>query len=87
MQELDRRRFSVNGPDGYVIIKDEPGSKKNLEDMYQYINKRFPSIEVYWENPVEYINGIIKYNNGQELIIWGVYIHEGKYWGVMESGH
>jgi len=65
MQPLRRTRFCVNGPDGYVNIRAEPG----------------------WDNGASSYGSGITYQNGAELHMSCVYVHEGEYWGVMAEGH
>ena len=84
LEPLKRRTFCVNAPQGYVIIKDEPGSKK---DMYQYINEEYPYIQTHWKNPDEYINNLITYKNGDIVNMSHTYLYKGEYWGVMQDGH
>lgn len=43
LQELDRTRFCINGTDGYVTLKDVPGSKEN--------------VVTYYGEPLKYENG------------------------------
>ena len=76
----ERTRFVINSPDGYVIIKDEPGSKK---DMIKYMKEQWPGRA----DDEEYIKSAITFKNGQEFFIYGVYIHNGEYWGIMPTGH
>jgi len=56
---LRRRRFCVNGPKGYVSVKEKPGGQKE----------------------------IISYPNGVEVVIDGIYNHNGSYWGITPIGH
>ena len=76
----ERRRFNVSGPNGYVIVKDEPGSEK---DMVEYIKEIFPGVR----NNEERIKQIIEFKNGEELFIEYLYIVDGEYWGCMQESH
>ena len=75
-QSLDRSRFCVNGADGYVIPQQVPGEA--LEEF---------TSEHSWASN----NGspvlLPKFQNGSELILGQVYIHDGEYWGAMHPSH
>ena len=70
LQRLDRSLFVVNGPDGYVIVREEPGSSKDT------IGSDWNGFEV-----------TVSLDNGTIVYMDSVYMHEGEYWGVMQTGH
>ena len=69
-------RFIVNSPSGYVIPKEEPGSKKGvlIESGYRG-----------WEDEgmKEQDYPIFVFKNGQIIRIGGTFLHNGEYWGVI----
>ena len=69
--DLEQNRFIVNTPNGYVIPRQEPGQSK--------VRTIFPGMAEEEEIP--------KFQNGTELMISRVYLHNGEYWGLMQSGH
>jgi len=75
---LERTRFIINSPEGYIIIKDEPDSQR---DMIKYMKEIWSG----WDE--EHIKSILTFNNGQEFTVYGVYNHNGEYWGIMPSSH
>ena len=76
IQWLERKSFIANGPDGYVVPQQKPGEAEET-----FIVERAPWIG----DSIEAV--LPTYQNGQEIVVAGVYIHNGKFWGIMESGH
>ena len=78
---LERNRFVVNAPEGFVIIKESPGFNG---DMIQYIRKMFSD---YGGISVAEVKSFLSFKNGQEFFVTGILKHRGEYWGVMSAGH
>lgn len=71
MQKIDRTRFCANGPNGYIVLKDEPGSDAPVGDDVSF--SRRSDRQAYY--------------NGEELPIDCTYICDGEYWGVVTPNH
>ena len=78
---LERTRFVVNAPEGFVIIKESPGFNG---DMIQYIRKMSSD---YGGISVAGAKSFLSFENGQEFFVTGILKHGGEYWGVMPVGH
>ena len=71
LQKLNRSRFRANGPEGFVIPQNEPGEAK---ETY-----------TFWDGTKEM--PLPKFNNGAEIIVDSLYIHNEEYWGGMTESH
>ena len=72
------KRFIVNSPSGFIIPKEKPDSKKGV----------IASQGGWGENPYSApIGGLFTLINGDIIDIEAVYLHNGKYWGVMLPSH
>ena len=74
-QKIERQRFIINSPDGFVIPQQEPGQAK----------EEFTWPRPWTDSDLDVI--LPRFNNGEFLDISQVYIHNGEYWGVMPSAH
>ena len=75
IQVLDRRRFVVNGPDGYVIPQQKPGEE----------NEDFTWPRPWTDSDLYVV--LPRFENNTLLMMSSTYVHNGEYWGVMEYGH
>lgn len=66
------KRFYVNGPSGYVIPKEEPGSDKGVSTEHSY---------------VDIPENVFTFKNGEIVRIERAYLYNGEYWGVMSASH
>jgi len=75
-QRLKHHTFIVNSPKGYVIPQQEPGEAKDsvISRCSRDSKKKVKTI-------------LPKFENSDVLIMESVYIHKGKYWGVMRYRH
>lgn len=80
-EEYLGKSFIINSPLGYVIPKEEPGSKKGIRSDRGYRSGwGYNDIE-----EPEY--NVFVFKNGEIIRIEAVYLHNGEYWGVMSPSH
>ncbi|MDR2854536.1 MAG: hypothetical protein LBV40_00015 [Methanomicrobiales archaeon] len=73
-------RFIVNSPSGYVIPKEEPGSKKGVPTGFGYRGSGD-------EEALEPEGPVFVFQNGETVRIEAIFLHNGEYWGVMSPSH
>ena len=73
--KLERERFIVNGPTGYVIPQQRPGEA----------NEGFTFERPWTGSDLDVVLPI--FYNGSILFMDSTYVHDGEYWGVMRASH
>jgi len=80
-ERLERQRFVINDPEGYVIVRDKPGS--TVDATIEHLREQWPGVK----DDIDYIKRAITFNNGELIQMSQTYILNGEYWGVVSSGH
>ena len=74
IEPLNRRRFIVNSPRGYVTPQEEPG--QSLKKIYRE-DSQGEKREIV----------LPQHHNGKELSLSHVYLHKREYWGKLSEVH
>jgi len=78
-------KFCVNSPLGYVIPRDEPGSKNGVSTTeYSY---RGASPDGRNDKSYTFSDIVFVFLNGETVYITNTFLYNGQYWGVMSPSH